>query len=772
MSKKILRAIAALIASVGIFAFAGCGTDDKTNSGDSGESNQTGSTENGSGNENTGGNGGGSGNENTGGNGGGGGTQTPGTNPGGGSGNENTGGGGNQGGSENPAPPVIPTVPEGSVHITKAAGDLEAAYVTWDKVSGAMGYNVYCKEDGGEYKKLDAPLVREYKNYFRADAVGLKAGTYAFKVVPTGGASLTEDESKAATAESITVLAHERSGYAFSDSNVPGAYNLDGTLKSGAQVVYVTAANAKTVKATVNGTDVTGFQSILDVRKKSSEPLCFRIVGTVNKDDLDHISSSSEGLQIKGAGTAEENKATSNITIEGIGSDGTVNGFGFLIRNCKNVEMRNLGIVNFMDDGVSIDTGNSHLWMHNLDIFYGNAGGDKDQAKGDGSLDIKLSKYCTVSYNHFWDSGKCCLLDASEASSGGSDYITYHHNWFDHSDSRHARVRNSAHTHIYNNYFDGNSKYGIGAAAGSTVFAENNYFRSTATMTPMIIGSQAHDIKSDGGSTLSKEVGGMIKAFGNEYDCPQSKLALIERTKDSPASLTDFDCYTAATREEQIPSSVTTKGGKTYNNFDTASDFYKYTVDTAEQAKANVEKYAGRIDGGDLKWEFDDAAEDGNYSIIPELKAAVTGYKSEVVKIGNVEVSGGSSGGSTGGDSGETGGNTGGDTTGGGTLSGDVTRIDLIKSNDGKYPEGVTVTGSYKSDSNFLKMEKATTVTIKVGKDTTFTIHATVASKKIKINGTAVMLDANGEYTGNIKAGETLTITKGDSMELEYILLS
>ena len=92
----------------------------------------------------------------------------------------------NNGGTVKPPEPVIPTVPAGSVKITEAAGDLEAAYVIWDKVDGAMSYNVYCKADGGEYVKIDAPLVREYKDYCRADAVGLKAGKYEFKVVPTG----------------------------------------------------------------------------------------------------------------------------------------------------------------------------------------------------------------------------------------------------------------------------------------------------------------------------------------------------------------------------------------------------------------------------------------------------------------------------------------------------------------------------------------------------------------------------------------------------------
>lgn len=745
MSKKLMRAIAALLAGLGVFAFAGC----KNKTSPEGNGTDTEITNPG---ENTGGNGG-----NTGDNGG------------------NTGNnGGNTGGDTDIKPPVIENKPiTGAVKITESAGHLESAYVLWTAAENAAWYNVYCKAADGDYVKIDAPLVRQYKDYFRADAVGLKAGTYSMKVVPVD-AKGEESEQFSSEAKGITVIPHTREGYAFTGGNVPGAYNMDGTLKSGAQVVYVTAATAKTVKATVNGVELTGFQSILDARKQSAEPISFRIVGTVSLSDLDHISSSAEGLQIKGAGAAASNRATSNITIEGIGSDGTVNGFGFLIRYCKNVELRNFGIVNFMDDGISLDTGNSNIWVHNLDIFYGSAGGDKDQAKGDGSLDSKGTDYSTYSYNHFWDSGKSNLLGngSSESSGeGGATHLSYHHNWYDHSDSRHPRIR-IATVHVYNNYFDGNSKYGVGVTMGASAFVENNYYRSTANMKPMLSSLQGTDIAhGEEGQTFSKEAGGMIKAYGNAFDGRYELLTQKTTASDN------IDCYEAATRDEQVPSSYATKsGGNTYNNFDTASGFYTYTPDTAEQAKANVEKYAGRVGGGDLKWDFDDAKEDSNYSIIPGLKAAVTNYKSTVIKIGNVDVSGstgGNQGGSTGGDTsgGDQGGNQGG-SVGGGELSGDVTRVDFIKSNAGKYPAGITVTGNYKSGTNFLKMESSTNVTVTVSKDTVITVHASLASKKIKLNGESVTLDANGECTITVKAGETLTITKGDSMELEYILLN
>lgn len=86
---------------------------------------------------------------------------------------------------------------------------------------------------------------------------------------------------------------------------------------------------------------------------------------------------------------------------------------------------------------------------------------DADQAKGDGTTDIKDdSQYITVAYNHYFDSGKSSLCGMK--SEAGPNYIDYHHNWFDHSDSRHPRVRTMS-VHVWNNYYDGCAKYGVGA---------------------------------------------------------------------------------------------------------------------------------------------------------------------------------------------------------------------------------------------------------------------------------------------------------------------
>ena len=248
-------------------------------------------------------------------------------------------------------------------------------------------------------------MIREYPNQkYRADILGLAAGNYVVKAVPVQN----DQELNVTATESVVVVAHERSGFAFSQNSkfktASGAYNDDGTLKSDAVVVYVTANNAKTVTCDLNIdgvlTHLTGIQGILDGKQKtnSTQPLCIRFLGLIKASDLDAMGSSSEGLQVKGKAAFSE----LNLTIEGVGEDTTLYGFGFLARNCGNVEFRNFAVMNQMDDGISIDTDNCNIWVHNLDIYYGKKGSG-DKAKGDGSVDTKISTNVTISYNHFWD---------------------------------------------------------------------------------------------------------------------------------------------------------------------------------------------------------------------------------------------------------------------------------------------------------------------------------------------------------------------------------
>ena len=521
----------------------------------------------------------------------------------------------------------------GSVEVIEARGWLESAYVKFSLVDDAKTYNVYVK--GGQYAdftKIDAQLVRNYGTYGRADVVGLQAGTYTMKVVPVGAAG-TEIAAQENTTSDLEVLNYSREGFAFMNGcPAPGAYNSDGTLKSGAKVFYVTKNTAKTITTTVktgskasNITTCTGIQTIIDAYQKGYDttPIAFRFIGLITKDDLDKISSSEEGLQVKGKKADSE----LNMTFEGIGDDATLYGFGFLVRNAKSVEFRNFAIMRCMDDAISLDTDNSNIWVHHTDQFYGKHGSG-DHAKGDGATDVKSdSKYVTVSYNRFWDTGKSNMFGMKSES--GPNYISYDHNWFDHSDSRHPRVRTMS-VHVWNNYFDNCGKYGVGATSGASVFVENNYFLKTKK--PILASQQGTDAQGSG--TFSGEDGGMIKSYGNYFDKTISNFKYY--TQNAPAS-TGYDAYETAARDEQVPATeVTKKGGTPYNNFDTdASLMYPYTPAAAADVPALVTGYygAGRMNHGDFTYTFRDNVgnDDTDSAYDTKLGSLLDNYQSTLV---------------------------------------------------------------------------------------------------------------------------------------------
>lgn len=671
--------------------------------------------------------------------------------------------------------------PAGVIQITEAKGWQESAYLKWAPFEGASSYNVYVDD-----KKIDAQLIRQYASYYRADVLGLKAGTYSVKVVPVNAEGTEIDGAN--TASNLVVKSFNREGFAHFKYDGVGAYNNDGTLKAGAKVLYITAKTAKTVSTTVNtgkSETITGLQSIIDAYSKGKDktPIAFRIIGKVSLSDLDHISSSAEGLQVKGA--------KMNMTFEGVGDDATVYGFGFLLREAVSVEFRNFAIMRCLDDAMSLDTKNSHVWIHNMDLFYGKKGGAADQAKGDGTVDIKGdSKYVTVAYNRFWDNGKASMCGMK--SETGENWITYHHNWFDHSDSRMARVRTMS-VHMYNNYYQHCDVYGIGATSGSSVFMESNYF--DAVKRPIMSSLQGTDAKGDG--TFSGEKGGLIKAYGNVFANKPDNFSYIPYAENN----TSFDAYEVSDPSEQVPASVKTLvGGTSYNNFDTNSSLmYAYAADKAEDVPSIVEGFygAGRLNHGDIDFVIPDetVVTNGHQQPWPALASILDAYTSGVVKVfgeSNATGEGGSAeGGSTGG-SGE-GGSTGGST--GGTTEGDstVTPIEgtvLVTFTDSKPSSSiVTVSGNYATNkgtatidgtsySTCVKMESATNILVTVDKKVTMTLYFSSADTKTnaKIDGkkpaevNAVIDSTAKTMTVTLDAGSH-TITKQDTCNLFGIKL-
>lgn len=654
-----------------------------------------------------------------------------------------------------------------TISIIQSKGYLEGASVQWSKMENASGYNVYYKLDGEsdlKYKQIDDMLIRQYPSYFRADILGLSEGNYTIKVIPI--IEDKEDESLGNTIKNIEVKNHKREGFAFSQESLmktsSGGYDDNGTVKDNAQIVYINSENINTVKLDVitnskgSKTTCTGIVDILSKRSKGYDktPLIIRMIGKIDNEDINGLNSSGY-LQLKGL---------YNVTFEGVGEDSTVYGWGFLIRDSRNIELRNVGIMLFPDDAISLDTGNENIWVHNNDIFYGKAGSDADQAKGDGSADIKgKSTYVTVSYNHFYDSGKASLCGMSDTE---EFFVTYHHNWFDHSDSRHPRIRVGT-VHIYNNYFDGNSKYGVGVTKGSSAFVEANDFRNAKY--PMIISLQGSDISGNSKGNFSSEPGGMIKAYNNNVS---GETKLVYANEDSK----QFDAYLAKSRGEKVSSTYkTVSGGNTYNNFDTSSNMYKYTPDNVEDVRKIVTSHSGRVNGGDFTWKFI-SADDTSYSVNIPLMNAIKGYESKLISIG-----------------------------GGSIVVPPTTpeippqppvedskpvepeppvneEVSLINHNfttDGKHSEFFTIKGSIsntKGTVNYndliltdcLKIESSTSIKFKIENTSKLTlVFNSGYNKKIKINGNEYSAK-NGILEVNLQSGE-YTITKGDTGNLYYI---
>ncbi len=518
------------------------------------------------------------------------------------------------------------------VKIQNVEGWFESAYIQWEANSAFNSYQVSVLSSDGQKQQIDPQLIRNYGSYFRADALGLKPGTYQFEIVPVQN----QNNQTSTKSKKIKVKAHDRSGFAFTSAHSPGAYQADGTLKENAVVLYVTEKNKDKISLNVIGASqnpCVGIQEILFAYKKGKEtrPLNIRIIGELSVAQINEHGD----LMVE-----NDNNPLSAITIEGVGNDATLNGWGIRMKNASNVEIRNLGVMNCNSeegDDISLQQDNEYVWVHHCDFFYGNPGTDEDQVKGDGALDCKKSTYITFSYNHFWDNGKTNLLGLNENTTDNL-YITYHHNWYDHSDARHPRIRFYS-AHVYNNYYDGNSKYGIGATMGASVFAEGNYFRHckypflTSMQGTIVYDEDLGKNDYEHPITLSGENGGVIKAYNNYIEDAHRFVAYGDATY--PNATVDFDAYVAQSKNEVLSADIIANYGKTtYNNFDTRSDLmYPYQADTPEEARNKVMSYAGRMQGGDFKWTFQNEVDDKSSKVNQPLKDALLAYQTSLQSI-------------------------------------------------------------------------------------------------------------------------------------------
>ena len=192
-----------------------------------------------------------------------------------------------------------------------------------------------------------------------------------------------------------------------------------------------------------------------------------------------------------------------------------MNNVGFFLNEAENIIIRNIYILmpkaDNGADGISMQE-SKNIWVDHCTFESVNQTSDYE----DGSCDIThASNGVTVSWCHFIKTQKSCLVGHSNSNTEDTAITaTFHHNFFDGSSSRHPRVR-FGRVHVYNNYYNGCTTYGVGSAYGAMVLVEHNYFDGLVLPTDIC----TFPAKESGGkwvSNLEGKVAGYLYAANNE----------------------------------------------------------------------------------------------------------------------------------------------------------------------------------------------------------------------------------------------------------------
>lgn len=438
-------------------------------------------------------------------------------------------------------------------------------------------------------------LVRDMSGGVRIDVPGLKVGTYTLTVTTSSG-TVTKDN--------IIVQEYDRSGYAhYNYTEGVGAYNDDGTVKANAKILYVTNENKDTVSVTSkDGTTVTGIGNILNSAGKDAgtgttskggkpntnagiigkladdgTPLVVRIVGDVKAPaGVTAYDSVDYGGTVGDNGYMARMQGGKDVTIEGIGADSSINGWGihficdtvgYSKGNGKSFEVRNIKFQNVPEDcvgmegqqeGSTITAGVERCWVHNCSFYAPSISNpaESDKSGGDGACDFKRGQYFTNSYCYYKGYHKTNLVGSSDSSLQFN--LTYHHNYWQNCEAR-GPLGRQANIHMYNNYYEGQTDYAMNARANCYIFSEYNLFY-------MCKNPQRVDA-------------GAIKSYNDSLSgCIEAMEAKVVTDKSTKVS-----------------------SGCKYENFDTDSSLSyipsnNYKLDTSiVSAKKNIMAYAGTM---------------------------------------------------------------------------------------------------------------------------------------------------------------------------------
>jgi len=209
----------------------------------------------------------------------------------------------------------------------------------------------------------------------------------------------------------------------------------------------------------------------------------------------------------------------SNTSLIGIGNGAVIKNGGLVLRDAKNVIIRNIAFEDSYDyfpqwdpqdnangewnsayDNVTL-YGARRVWIDHCtfsdgarpDRINGSLFGRRMQFH-DGLLDIvRGADLVTISYSHFRNHDKGLLIGNSDnrTDDEGKLRVTLHHNWFENVKERSPRVRYGR-VHLFNNLYtaevgaDYPYGYSVGVGFKSQIVAQNNVFNIRSAAAPRV----------------------------------------------------------------------------------------------------------------------------------------------------------------------------------------------------------------------------------------------------------------------------------------------
>lgn len=337
----------------------------------------------------------------------------------------------------NTTSPELPYTLSG-VYLTPASGNIS--------LTAPLGYEVSLTSGSGFTTALTIPYVAgtlSAKNiYVRLKPTSINS--YNGSITHLGGNA--PDVMLAVTGSGV-------SGSVFSNTPI-GYASLNGGTTGGAGGPVTTV------------TTLAGLEAFAKSCENNTSPKILMISGKIS-------SASTTTVTIKHG---------ANVSIYGSGNFGELENIGLVIWDYKNVIIRNMKIheVFYPNDALSIDEC-ENVWIDHNE-FYSKIGAGIGVDTYDGLLDIKNgSRYVTVSWNYLHHHMKCSLIGHTDNTGNqtidSQMRITYHHNWFSNTDGRNPSIRFGA-IHLFNNFFEDLTDYGIAARDGAHAKIENSIYHN------------------------------------------------------------------------------------------------------------------------------------------------------------------------------------------------------------------------------------------------------------------------------------------------------